>query len=55
MLFIGPEAEMRFGRRNFMDLLSVFAASPEFTVLLGREEVGSVDPIVLTRRSTARG
>ena len=50
MLFLGPEAEMRFGRRNFMDLLSVFAASPEFTVLLGREEVGSVDPIVLTRK-----
>ena len=50
MLFIGPEAEMRFGRRNFMDLLSVFAASPEFKVLLGREEIGSVDPIVLTRK-----
>jgi len=50
MLFIGPEAEQRFGRRNFMDLLSVFTASPEFTVLLGREELGSVDPIVLTRK-----
>lgn len=50
MLFIGPEAERRFGRRNFMDLLSVFTASPEFTVVLGREELGSVDPIVLTRK-----
>jgi ATP-dependent Lhr-like helicase len=27
MLFIGPEAERRFGRRNFMDLLTVFAAA----------------------------
>jgi ATP-dependent helicase Lhr and Lhr-like helicase len=50
MLFIGPKAEERFGRRNFMDLVSVFTASPEFTVLLGREELGSVDPVVLTRK-----
>lgn len=49
MLFIGPAAERRFGRRNFMDLVSVFTASPEFKVLAGRQELGSVDPIVLTR------
>ncbi|MFJ9390270.1 DEAD/DEAH box helicase [Nocardioides sp. NPDC101246] len=49
MLFIGPTAERRFGRRNFMDLVSVFTASPEFKVLAGRQELGSVDPIVLTR------
>lgn len=50
MLFIGPEAEHRYGRRNFMDLVSVFTASPEFKVLQGRQELGSVDPIVLTRK-----
>lgn len=50
MLFIGPEAEHRFGRRNFMDLVSVFTANPEFKVLQGRQELGSVDPIVLTRK-----
>ena len=50
MWFIGPEAEHRFGRRNFMDLLSVFTANPEFTVLQGRQELGSVDPVVLTRK-----
>jgi ATP-dependent helicase Lhr and Lhr-like helicase len=49
MLFIGPAAERRFGRRNFMDLVSVFTASPEFKVLAGCQELGSIDPIVLTR------
>ena len=50
MLFIGPEAEHKYGRRNFMDLVSVFTANPEFTVLQGRQELGKVDPIVLTRK-----
>lgn len=50
MLFIGPEAEERFGRRNFMDLVSVFTANPEFTVIQGRQELGTVDPLVLTRK-----
>jgi ATP-dependent Lhr-like helicase len=40
--FIGPEAERRFGRRHFSDLLAVFTAAPEFTVLAGRDEIGSV-------------
>jgi ATP-dependent Lhr-like helicase len=52
MVFVGPEAERRFGRRHFMELLSVFAASPEFTVLHGRSEVGSVDPMQLTSKVT---
>jgi len=51
VLFMGPEAERRYGARNFMDLLAVFTASPEVTVLHGRQEVGSVDPIVLTAKS----
>jgi ATP-dependent Lhr-like helicase len=50
MLFIGPEAERRYGRRHFMELLSVFTAEPEFTVIAGRREVGTVDPLVLTRK-----
>ncbi|MEE2033359.1 DEAD/DEAH box helicase [Rhodococcus chondri] len=41
-LHIGPEAEHRFGRRYFSDLTSVFSAPPEFTVLAGRNEVGTV-------------
>lgn len=50
MLFIGPQAEQRYGRRHFMDLVSVFTAEPEFRVLAGRREVGTVDPVVLTRK-----
>lgn len=40
--FIGPEAEQRFGRRYFSDLTAVFSAAPEFTVLAGRDEIGTV-------------
>ncbi|MFJ2156623.1 DEAD/DEAH box helicase [Streptomyces sp. NPDC087856] len=48
MLFIGPEAERRFGYRHFMDLTAVFTAAPEFTVLSGRTEIGTTDPALLT-------
>ena len=47
MLFIGPEAERRFGRRHFMGLMAVFTAPPEFTVLHGRDEIGRTDPVLL--------
>jgi ATP-dependent Lhr-like helicase len=50
MLFIGPEAELRFGRRHFMGLMAVFTAPPEFTVLHGRDEIGRTDPVLLTDR-----
>lgn len=50
MLFVGPEAERRYGRRHFLEMLSVFTADPQFTVLHGRNEVGSVDPLAFTRR-----
>ncbi|WP_330346431.1 DEAD/DEAH box helicase [Streptomyces longwoodensis] len=48
LLFIGPEAEERFGYRHFMDLTAVFTAAPEFTVLSGRAEIGTTDPVLLT-------
>ena len=48
LFFVGPEAEHRYGRRHFLDLMAVFVAAPEVTVLHGREEVGSVDPVSLT-------
>jgi ATP-dependent helicase Lhr and Lhr-like helicase len=50
MLFIGPETEKRYGRRNFMELLAVFTAAPEFVVLHGRKEVGGADPLMLMRK-----
>ncbi|WP_327722638.1 DEAD/DEAH box helicase [Streptomyces sp. NBC_00490] len=50
MLFIGPEAERRFGQRHFMNLTAVFTAAPEFVVLSGRTEIGRTDPMLLTER-----
>lgn len=50
MLFIGPEAEHRFGQRHFMNLTAVFTAAPEFVVLSGRTEIGRTDPMLLTER-----
>ncbi|MER7321718.1 DEAD/DEAH box helicase [Streptomyces albidoflavus] len=50
MLFIGPEAERRFGHRHFMNLTAVFTAPPQFTVLQGRTEIGRTDPALLTER-----
>lgn len=46
-LFIGPEAERRFGQRHFMNLTASFTAPPEFTVLSGRTEIGRTDPDLL--------
>jgi ATP-dependent Lhr-like helicase len=51
MLFIGPEAELRFGRRHFMGMTSAFTTPPEFTVLTGRTELGRIDPALLTEAS----
>jgi len=48
MLFIGPQAEHRFGRRHFIELTASFTAPPQFTVLSGRNEIGRMDPSVLT-------
>jgi ATP-dependent Lhr-like helicase len=50
MLFIGPAAELRFGRRSFMDMTAVFTGAPEFTVLTGRTELGRIDPSLLTEQ-----
>ena len=47
-LHIGPEAERRFGRRYFCDLTAVFTAPPEFLVLAGRAEVGTIGTDILT-------
>jgi ATP-dependent Lhr-like helicase len=48
MLFIGPATEAKFGRRHFMEMTAVFTGPPEFTVLHGRNELGRIDPSLLT-------
>jgi ATP-dependent Lhr-like helicase len=43
MLWLGREGQDAYGRRNFLDLVSVFTAPPLFVVWHGRRELGSVD------------
>src|SRR5262249_11122500 len=47
LAFIGLEAERRFGRRHFSELTPAFTAPPEFTVLAGQEEIGTVNAALL--------
>lgn len=47
LLFVGPEAERQYGRRHFMELMSVFASAPQIKVLHGRRELAMIDPIAL--------
>ncbi|MFJ8916061.1 DEAD/DEAH box helicase [Amycolatopsis sp. NPDC102389] len=49
-MFIGREAERKFGHRHFMDMTAVFTAPPQFTVLEGRREIGRTDPALLTEK-----
>lgn len=51
MLSMGVEGEHAFGRRHFMDLMSVFTSEPLFSVRHGRTELGLVHPLsFLVRR-----
>jgi ATP-dependent Lhr-like helicase len=43
ILGMGQEGEKTFGRRNFMELFSVFMSPPLFSILHGRQELGFVD------------
>lgn len=49
LLFLGPRAEDEFGRRHFMELLSVFATAPELRVVAGNKEIGRVSPLSVSR------
>lgn len=50
MLFLGPEAERRYGIVHYRDLMAVFTAEPEMQVYQDREQVGSVEPMLLMRK-----
>lgn len=43
ILAMGREGEGSYGRKNFLELFSVFMSPPLFTVLHGRQELGYVD------------
>jgi ATP-dependent Lhr-like helicase len=45
-----PEGEAKYGRKNFMDLLSVFTSPPLFRVVAGQKELGSVHESTFYKR-----
>jgi ATP-dependent Lhr-like helicase len=45
IFWLGSKGEETYGRRNFMELLSVFTSPPFFSVLHGRQELGFVDEL----------
>lgn len=51
LLFVGPEAERRYGGVHYRDLMAVFTVDPQVTVLHGRVEIGALDPMVFMRKS----
>ncbi len=48
-LSVGDAGEDLYGRRHFMELMSVFTSDPVFKVLHGRKELGTVDQITFLR------
>jgi len=50
MLSVGPDAERSYGRRNFIELTSVFTADPLIEVIAGTQPIGSVHPLSLRAR-----
>jgi ATP-dependent helicase Lhr and Lhr-like helicase len=50
ILSFAPEGEARYGRKNFMELLSVFTSPPLFKVVCGRKELGFVHESTFFRR-----
>ena len=53
VLWLGREGEETYGRRNFLELFSVFTSPPLFTVLHGREELGFVDEMTFLGKQDA--
>jgi ATP-dependent Lhr-like helicase len=45
VLWLGQKGEETYGRRNFLELFSVFVSPPLFSVLHGRQELGFVDEL----------
>lgn len=42
ILSFGPEGEAEYGRKNFLEILSVFTSPPLFRVISGQKELGNV-------------
>lgn len=50
IISFAPEGESTFGRRNFMDILSVFTSPPLFRVMSGQKELGYVHESTFYRK-----
>jgi ATP-dependent Lhr-like helicase len=50
VLSFAPEGEAKYGRKNFMELLSVFTSPPLFRVMAGQKELGSVHESTFYKR-----
>ena len=55
ILWFGAQGEEAFGRRNFLEVLSIITSSPVFKVFHGREELGTVDRRSLMLEELPRG
>jgi ATP-dependent Lhr-like helicase len=51
---MGPVGEQEYGRRNFMDVTSLFLTEPLLAVRWGQRDLGSIDPSSLATREDAR-
>ncbi len=47
ILWFGKKGETKFGRKNFLEIMSVFLSPPVISVLHGRQELGYVDELTL--------
>jgi ATP-dependent helicase Lhr and Lhr-like helicase len=54
VLWFGQRGERELGRRNFLDLLSVFTSPMQVLARYGLVEIGTVDPLSLRRKTTDR-
>jgi ATP-dependent Lhr-like helicase len=50
ILWLGRTGEETYGRKNFLELFSVFSSPPQFTVLHGQQELGFVDEATFLQR-----
>ncbi|HEY0792410.1 MAG TPA: helicase-related protein, partial [Chthoniobacterales bacterium] len=53
-LSMGEEGEKRFGRRHFLELVSVFTSSPLFEVLHGNRPIGTLDWLALAQPASGK-
>lgn len=54
LVSMGPVGEREYGRRNFMDVTSLFLSEPLLAVRWGQRDLGSIDPSSLSSKDEGR-